>query len=121
MDRIYVHKNNSEGKKKKATMCSEIKQCVFLMFLEKNIKTTQPTDEHTKQEVGMWSSLAVPLFKLKGLVLSLACHKSERAHLLQCLNDDVPEDDDPLVQTDRGKKYPNFCEQIISLLPFKHK
>lgn len=33
----------------------------------------------------------------------------------------MPEDYDPLVQMDRGRKYSKFCEQITTLLPFEHK
>lgn len=69
----------------------------------------------------VWSSLTVPLFKLKGPILSLTHHKSETAHLLECLSYDVPEDYDPLVQMDRGRKYSSFCEQVTPLLPFEHK
>lgn len=33
----------------------------------------------------------------------------------------MPEDYDPLVSMDRGRKHSKFCKQITSLLPFEHK
>lgn len=78
-----------------------------------------PKKKKTKKPTKHRNSLTT-LFNLKGPILSLTYHKSETAHLLSILRYDVPEDYDPFMQMNRGRKDSSFCEQITPLLPFEH-